>query len=83
MWEKDVFFFRILEDIFRFLISCGKLVVIWIVRIVFEIFRLGLLDVDWFIMGDDDMFFFLGNVVKVFVKYDFMRMWYIGSNFEF
>lgn len=28
MWEKDVFFFRILEDIFRFLISCGKLVVI-------------------------------------------------------
>lgn len=45
-------------------------------------FWFGLLDVDWFVMGDDDMFFFFENVVKVFLKYDYIKMYYIGSNFE-
>lgn len=81
-WEKDAPPFRISEDISRFPISRGKLAVTRIARIVSETFRLGLPDVDWFIMGDDDTFFFPGNVAKVLAKYDPTRMWYIGSNSE-
>lgn len=51
-------------------------------RIVSEMFRLGLPDVDWFVMGDDDTFYFPDNLVKVLSKYDHRLMFYVGSHSE-
>lgn len=51
-------------------------------RIVSETFRLGLPDVDWFVLGDDDTLFFSENLVQVLSKYDHRKMYYIGSNSE-
>ncbi len=48
-------------------------------RIVSETFRLGLPNVDWFVLGDDDTFFFPQNLVKVLSRYDHTQMHYIGS----
>ncbi|BBM97255.1 hypothetical protein MPTK1_1g04220 [Marchantia polymorpha subsp. ruderalis] len=60
----------------------GRRDAIRISRIVSESFRLGLEDVDWFVMGDDDTFFFTENLVKVLSKYDHTKYYYIGSNSE-
>lgn len=51
-------------------------------RIVCETFRLGLPNVQWFVMGDDDTLFNTDNLVRVLSKYDPSEMWYIGSNSE-
>ncbi|KAG0625572.1 hypothetical protein M758_2G065700 [Ceratodon purpureus] len=51
-------------------------------RIVSETFRLGLPDVDWFVLGDDDTLFFTENLVQVLSKYDHSKKYYIGSNSE-
>ncbi|CAK9858844.1 unnamed protein product [Sphagnum jensenii] len=51
-------------------------------RIVSETFRLGLPEVDWFVIGDDDTFFFPENLVKVLSQYDHTRMFYVGSSSE-
>lgn len=51
-------------------------------RIVSETFRLGLPDVDWFVLGDDDTLFFPENLVQLLSKYDHTKMYYIGSNSE-
>jgi hypothetical protein len=48
-------------------------------RIILETFRLGLPDVHWFVMGDDDAVFVLENQVIVLSKYDRRNMYYIGS----
>lgn len=48
-------------------------------RIISETFRLGLPDVHWFVMGDDDTVFVLDNLVTVLSKYDHRQMYYIGS----
>lgn len=48
-------------------------------RIISETFRLGLPDVHWFVMGDDDTVFVLENLVTVLSKYDHRQMYYIGS----
>jgi hypothetical protein len=53
--------------------------VLQISRIISETFRLGLPDVHWFFMGDDDMVFVLENLVIVLSKYDHRKMYYIGS----
>ncbi|EFJ33769.1 glycosyltransferase-like protein [Selaginella moellendorffii] len=50
-----------------------------IARIVSEMFRLGLGDVRWFVMGDDDTVFVPGNLAKVLAKYDHRQPYYIGS----
>lgn len=47
-------------------------------RIVSESFRLGLNDVRWFVMGDDDTVFFLDNLARVLSKYDHNEYYYIG-----
>ncbi|KAJ6889049.1 hypothetical protein NC652_029983 [Populus alba x Populus x berolinensis] len=39
-------------------------------RIVSETLKLGMKDVRWFVMGDDDTLFFPDNLVKVLSKYD-------------
>ncbi|XP_076920304.1 uncharacterized protein LOC143581372 [Bidens hawaiensis] len=50
-----------------------------IARIVLESFKLGLQDVRWFVMGDDDTVFFTDNLVSVLSKYDHRKMYYIGG----
>lgn len=51
-------------------------------RIVSETLRLGLKDVRWFVLGDDDTFFVTENLVRVLGKYDHNQFYYIGSNSE-
>lgn len=51
-------------------------------RIVVEGFKLGLKNVRWFVMGDDDTVFFTENLVSVLAKYDHNQMYYIGGNSE-
>lgn len=48
-------------------------------RIVSETFRMGLPDVHWFVMGDDDTVFIAENLVRVLSKYDHTKPYYIGS----
>jgi len=51
-------------------------------RIVSETLRLGMKDVRWFVMGDDDTVFVAENLVKVLQKYDHNQFYYIGSSSE-
>ncbi|MED6200110.1 hypothetical protein PIB30_082059 [Stylosanthes scabra] len=51
-------------------------------RVVKESFELGLENVRWFVMGDDDTVFFPENLVSVLSKYDHNEMYYIGGNSE-
>lgn len=51
-------------------------------RIVSETLRLGLKDVRWFVLGDDDTVFVTENLVRVLQKYDHTQFYYIGSNSE-
>ncbi|KAI3783425.1 hypothetical protein L1987_42506 [Smallanthus sonchifolius] len=53
-----------------------------IARIVVESFKLGLPDVRWFVMGDDDTVFFADNLVLVLSKYDHRQMYYFGGSSE-
>ncbi|KGN45740.2 uncharacterized protein LOC105435737 [Cucumis sativus] len=53
-----------------------------IARIVVESYKLGLENVRWFVMGDDDTVFFTENLVTVLAKYDHTQMYYIGGNSE-
>jgi len=48
-------------------------------RIVAETLRLGLKDVRWFVMGDDDTVFVTENLIRVLRKYDHNQFYYIGS----
>ncbi|GAB2273864.1 hypothetical protein Dimus_008637 [Dionaea muscipula] len=51
-------------------------------RIVSETLRLGMKDVRWFVMGDDDTVFVTENLVRVLSKYDHTQYHYIGSSSE-
>jgi hypothetical protein len=46
---------------------------------VSETLRLGLKDVRWFVMGDDDTVFVTENLIRVLNKYDYNEFYYIGS----
>lgn len=48
-------------------------------RIVSETLRLGMDNVRWFVMGDDDTVFVADNLVRVLNKYDHNQFYYIGS----
>lgn len=48
-------------------------------RIVSETLRLGLEDVHWFVMGDDDTVFVTENLIRILRKYDHNQFYYIGS----
>ncbi|TKY70966.1 transferring glycosyl group transferase [Spatholobus suberectus] len=48
-------------------------------RIVSETLRLGLRDVRWFVMGDDDTVFVTDNLLRILNKYDHNQLYYIGS----
>lgn len=75
---------RISEDTSRFNYTHprGSRSAIRISRIVSESFRLGLPNVRWFVMGDDDTVFIPENLVRVLSKYDHRQMYYVGSNSE-
>ncbi|KAK9127216.1 hypothetical protein Syun_016013 [Stephania yunnanensis] len=60
----------------------GKRSALRISRVVSEAVRLGLKDVRWFVMGDDDTVFVVDNVVRVLQKYDHTQYYYIGSSSE-
>lgn len=64
---------------FKYTNKKGDHSAIRISRIVSETFRLGLPDVHWFVMGDDDTVFVPENLVRVLSKYDHKEMYYIGS----
>ncbi|CAL1398878.1 unnamed protein product [Linum trigynum] len=51
-------------------------------RAVSETLRLGMKDVRWFVMGDDDTVFVAENLAGVLAKYDHRECYYIGSNSE-
>ncbi|KAK4260627.1 hypothetical protein QN277_003720 [Acacia crassicarpa] len=51
-------------------------------RIVSETLRLGMKDVRWFVMGDDDTVFFTDNLLRVLRKYDHNQFYYIGGSSE-
>ncbi|KAH9320990.1 hypothetical protein KI387_015629, partial [Taxus chinensis] len=53
-----------------------------IARIVKETFKLGLQDVRWFVLGDDDTVFNVHNLIRVLSKYDPSEMHYIGNPSE-
>ncbi|XP_027362047.1 uncharacterized protein LOC113869776 [Abrus precatorius] len=48
-------------------------------RIVSETLRLGMKNVRWFVMGDDDTIFVTDNLLRILNKYDHKQMYYIGS----
>ncbi|KAJ8768687.1 hypothetical protein K2173_023591 [Erythroxylum novogranatense] len=51
-------------------------------RVVSETLKLGLKDVRWFVMGDDDTVFIVDNVVRILSKYDHRQFYYVGSSSE-
>lgn len=83
-WPETSPSYIVSEDTSRFKYSCwyGSRSAIRIARIVKESFELGLDNVRWFVMGDDDTMFFTENLVTVLAKYDHNQMYYIGGNSE-
>ncbi|XP_050231149.1 uncharacterized protein LOC126680134 [Mercurialis annua] len=51
-------------------------------RVISETLKLGLKDVRWFVMGDDDTVFVVDNVVRILSKYDHRQLYYVGSSSE-
>ncbi|PQQ11138.1 uncharacterized protein Pyn_16804 [Prunus yedoensis var. nudiflora] len=83
-WPETVPPYKVSQDTSRFKYSCwyGSRSAVRIARIVKESFELGLPNVRWFVMGDDDTVFFTDNLVSVLAKYDHNQMYYIGGNSE-
>ncbi|KAI5060237.1 hypothetical protein GOP47_0024657 [Adiantum capillus-veneris] len=67
---------------FKYTNKLGMRSAIRISRVVCETYRLGLPNVRWFVMGDDDTIFVTENLVKVLAKYDHRQFYYIGANSE-
>ncbi|XP_073293195.1 uncharacterized protein [Primulina huaijiensis] len=73
---------RVSSDWTRFKRTVGSESAVRIARAVVDLFRAGLPEVRWFVMGDDDTVFFPDNLVSVLGKYDHRRMVYVGGNSE-
>ncbi|XP_071711467.1 uncharacterized protein [Rutidosis leptorrhynchoides] len=73
--------YKVSEDLTQ-LKNVGSGPAVRIARIVVEMFNLGLPDVRWFVMGDDDTVFFVDNLVTVLSKYDHRQMYYVGGSSE-
>ncbi|XP_022892621.1 uncharacterized protein LOC111407405 [Olea europaea var. sylvestris] len=82
LWDDNSIPYRISSDWTRFKHSSGSDSAVRIARVVSDLFRVGLPDVRWFVMGDDDTVFFTDNLVTVLAKYDHRRMYYIGGSSE-
>jgi hypothetical protein len=63
---------------FRYTHKVGSRSAIRLARIVTEMYRFNLPEVDWFVMGDDDTIFFTDNLVRMLSKYDPSQMHYTG-----
>lgn len=83
-WPKTSPPYKVSGDTSSFKYTCwyGLRSAIHLTRIVKETFELGLENVRWFVMGDDDTVFFTENLVTVLEKYDHSEMYYIGGNSE-
>lgn len=83
-WPETSPDYRVSSDTSNFAYSCwyGSRSALRIARIVKESFELGLENVRWFVLGDDDTVFFVENLVSVLGKYDHNQMYYIGGNSE-
>ncbi|WVZ25087.1 hypothetical protein V8G54_003631 [Vigna mungo] len=64
---------------FRYTNKQGHRSAIRISRIVAETLKLGMKDVRWFVMGDDDTVFVTENLISILRKYDHNQFYYIGS----
>lgn len=80
-WPENSPPYRVSSDWTRFKFSSSQSAV-RIARIVSDSFRVGLPNVRWFVMGDDDTVFFVDNLVAVLQKYDHEKMFYVGGNSE-
>ncbi|KAG0565734.1 hypothetical protein KC19_7G010900 [Ceratodon purpureus] len=67
---------------FKYTHKIGSRSAIRLARIVTEMYRFKLPEVDWFVMGDDDTIFFTDNLVRMLSKYNPSKMYYIGSQSE-
>lgn len=67
---------------FRYTHPVGSPSGIRIARILVEMFRLGLPDVYWFVVADDDTIFSTDNLLRVLSKYDPNELYYIGHYSE-
>ncbi|KAI4354550.1 hypothetical protein L6164_003402 [Bauhinia variegata] len=83
-WPETSLPYKVSANTSSFKYTCwyGSRSAIRIARIVKESFELGLDNVRWFVMGDDDTVFFTDNLVTVLAKYDHNQMYYIGGNSE-
>lgn len=67
---------------FKYLNKQGHRSALRISRVVSETLKLGLKDVRWFVMGDDDTVFIVDNLVRILSKYDHRQFYYVGSSSE-
>uniref|UniRef100_A0A7N0UKY1 Uncharacterized protein n=1 Tax=Kalanchoe fedtschenkoi TaxID=63787 RepID=A0A7N0UKY1_KALFE len=67
---------------FNYAHSGGHRSAIRISRILSEMVNLGLPDVRWYVMGDDDTFFVTENLVRALAKLDPDQFYYVGSSSE-
>ncbi|CAK8541719.1 unnamed protein product [Lathyrus sativus] len=83
-WPKTSPPYKVSADTSSFKYTCdyGSRSAIRIARILKETFNLGLENVRWFVMGDDDTVFFQENLITVLSKYDHNQLYYIGGNSE-
>ncbi|KAK2972320.1 hypothetical protein RJ640_014378 [Escallonia rubra] len=83
-WPESSPPYKISEDSSRFKYTSwyGSRSAVRMARIVKESFQLGLSNVRWFVLGDDDTVFFTENLVTVLSKYDHRQMYYVGGNSE-
>ncbi|KAJ8768465.1 hypothetical protein K2173_021618 [Erythroxylum novogranatense] len=83
-WDDSLPPIMISEDTsrFRYTNPTGHPSGLRIARIISESFRLGLPNVRWFVLGDDDTIFNVDNLVAVLSKYDPSEMVYVGGPSE-
>ncbi|CAK9134818.1 unnamed protein product [Ilex paraguariensis] len=81
LWSGNSPPYRVSSDWTRFKYVSSQSAV-RISRIVLDTFQVGLPNVRWFVMGDDDTVFFTDNLVSVLARYDHRQMYYIGGNSE-
>ncbi|MCL7035657.1 hypothetical protein MKW94_009512 [Papaver nudicaule] len=77
-WPENSIPYQVSENVTK-IFKRGSMPANRIARIVLENYRLGLENVRWFVMGDDDTVFFTENLVAVLSKYDHKQMYYIGG----
>ncbi|KAI4373503.1 hypothetical protein MLD38_011622 [Melastoma candidum] len=67
---------------FKYTNRQGRRSALRISRVVSETLRLGMKDVRWFVMGDDDTIFIVENLISILSKYDHRQFYYVGSSSE-